>query len=149
MDGGYTVTDPRSHRTWRFADHGPGLAVLEQMDDRNGNWIAASRHDEAGVPSTVVHSGGYRLRIDSADGRVTGLYLTGAGEDGSDLRLVRYGYTQGDLTEVRNSSGLTPPVHLRRAGTRHLLDGHQRARVHVRVRRQGPVHARRAAQKGI
>ncbi|BCM69572.1 MULTISPECIES: putative T7SS-secreted protein [Streptomyces] len=105
VDGGYTVTDPRSHRTWHFADHGPGLAVLEQMDDRNGNWITFE-HDEAGVPSAVVHSGGYRLRIDSADGRVTGLYLTGAGEDGSDLRLVRYGYTQGDLTEVRNSSGL-------------------------------------------
>ncbi|MFF3329105.1 putative T7SS-secreted protein [Streptomyces sp. NPDC002888] len=105
VDDGYTITDPQTHRTWHFADHGPDLAVLEQIDDRNGNWITFD-HDEAGVPSAIVHSGGYRLRIDSADGRVTGLHLAGGGEDGADLQLVRYGYTQGNLTEVRNSSGL-------------------------------------------
>ncbi|MFI5681630.1 putative T7SS-secreted protein [Streptomyces cellulosae] len=105
VDNGYTITDPQTHRTWHFADHGPDLAVLEQIDDRNGNWITFD-HDEAGAPSAIVHSGGYRLRIDSADGRVTGLHLAGGGEDGADLQLVRYGYTQGNLTEVRNSSGL-------------------------------------------
>ncbi|MFF7091737.1 putative T7SS-secreted protein [Streptomyces rubradiris] len=105
VDDGYTVTDPRTGRTWHFADRGPDLAVLEQTADRNGDWITFE-HDEAGVPSAVVHSGGYRLRIESAGGRITGLYLAGAGEDGSDLPLVRYGYTRGNLTEVRNSCGL-------------------------------------------
>ncbi|MFG3010714.1 putative T7SS-secreted protein [Streptomyces cinerochromogenes] len=105
VDGGYTIADPRTGRTWHFADRGPDLALLEQIDDRNGNWITFE-HDEAGAPSAVVHSGGYRLRIESADGRVTGLYLAGGSEDGSDLRLIRYGYTEGNLTEVRNSSGL-------------------------------------------
>ncbi|WP_051858564.1 DUF6531 domain-containing protein [Streptomyces cellulosae] len=105
VDDGYTITDSQTRRTWHFVDHGADLAVLEQIDDRNGNWITFD-HDEAGAPSAVVHSGGYRLRVDSADGRVTGLHLAGGGEDGADLQLVRYGYTDGNLTEVRNSSGL-------------------------------------------
>ncbi|MEU1013899.1 DUF6531 domain-containing protein, partial [Streptomyces sp. NPDC005890] len=105
VDGGYTITDPRTHHTRHFADQGFGLAVLEQIDDRNGNWITFE-YDGAGVPSAVVHSGGYRLRIESADGRITGLYLAGGSEDGSDLQLIRYGYTQENVTEVRNSSGL-------------------------------------------
>ncbi|MFF8729541.1 putative T7SS-secreted protein [Streptomyces sp. NPDC015171] len=105
LDGGYTITDPRTRHTWHFADQGPGLAVLEQIDDRNGNWITFE-HDEAGVPSAIVHSGGYRLRVESADGRVTGLHLAGGGKDGSDLQLIRYGYTEGNLTEVTNSCGM-------------------------------------------
>ncbi|MEU0586703.1 putative T7SS-secreted protein [Streptomyces sp. NPDC006132] len=104
VDDGYTVTDPHTRRTRHFADHGADLAILKQIEDRNSNWITFE-HDEAGAPSAIVHSGGYRLRIDSADGRVTGLHLAG-GEDGADLQLVRYGYSQGNLTEVRNSSGL-------------------------------------------
>ncbi|MEU0009561.1 putative T7SS-secreted protein [Streptomyces sp. NPDC006314] len=104
VDDGYTITDPRTRLTRHFADRGPDLAVLEQIDDRNGNWITFE-YDEAGVPSAVVHSGGYRLRIESADGRVTALHLAGGDKDGSDLQLVRYGYAQGNLTEVRNSSG--------------------------------------------
>ncbi|MFI0808116.1 putative T7SS-secreted protein [Streptomyces echinatus] len=104
VDDGYTITDPGGHLTWHFADRGPGPAVLEQIDDRNGNWIVFE-YDDAGVPSAIVHSGGYRLRIDSADGRVTGLHLAGGAPDGSDLQLIGYGYTEGDLTEVRNASG--------------------------------------------
>ncbi|MEU9223814.1 putative T7SS-secreted protein [Streptomyces massasporeus] len=104
VDDGYTVTDPHTRRTRHFADHGADLAILKQIDDRNSNWITFE-HDEAGAPSAIVHSGGYRLRIDSADGRITGLHLAG-GEDGADLQLVRYGYSEGNLTEVRNSSGL-------------------------------------------
>ncbi|MGW5284358.1 putative T7SS-secreted protein [Streptomyces collinus] len=101
---GYTVTDPQARRVWHFAERNEALAELVQIDDGNGNWIGFE-YDEAGVPSAIVHSGGYRLRIDSAEGLVTGLHLAGGGEGGSDLRLVRYGYTQGNLTEVVNSSG--------------------------------------------
>jgi RHS repeat-associated protein len=104
VDGDYTINDPATGHTKRFTTRHDDLALLTQIEDRNGNWITFE-HDEAGAPSAIVHSGGYRLRIDSADGRVTGLHLAG-GEDGADLQLVRYGYSQGNLTEVRNSSGL-------------------------------------------
>ncbi|WP_430382954.1 putative T7SS-secreted protein [Streptomyces sp. P10-4] len=103
-DGGYTLTDPETGQVRHFTDRSETLAVLEQIDDRNGNWITFE-HDEAGAPSAVVHSGGYRLRIDSADGRVTALHLAGAVADGSARELIRYGYTDGHLTEVFNSSG--------------------------------------------
>ncbi|GGS24987.1 hypothetical protein GCM10010252_75110 [Streptomyces aureoverticillatus] len=107
-DGGYTVTDPATQRVWHFADRGDDLAVLEQIDDRNGNWITFE-YDAEGAPLSVVHSGGYRLRLTTEAGRVTALHLAGAAPDGTDRadqELVRYGYTDGDLTEVVNSSGL-------------------------------------------
>ncbi|MFI5972698.1 putative T7SS-secreted protein [Streptomyces sp. NPDC051452] len=101
---GYTVTDPQSRRVWHFTDRGEDLAELVQIDDGNGNWISFE-YDETGVPSGIAHSGGYRLRIDTAKGLVTGLHLVGGGDDGRDLALIRYGYAQGNLTDVGNSSG--------------------------------------------
>uniref|UniRef100_UPI000B02267C RHS repeat-associated core domain-containing protein n=1 Tax=Streptomyces cellulosae TaxID=1968 RepID=UPI000B02267C len=99
-DGGYTVTDPQTRRVWHFADRGPDLAVLEQIDDRNGNWITFE-YDAEGTPLAVVSSAGYDVRISTEAGRVTDLRLAAA-----DQVLMRYGYTDGHLTEVINSSGL-------------------------------------------
>ncbi|MER5304787.1 putative T7SS-secreted protein [Streptomyces lasiicapitis] len=104
-DGGYTITDPATSRVWHFTDHGDDLAVLEQIDDRNGNWITFE-YDAEGAPLSVVHSGGYHVRLTTEAGRVTALHLAGAAPDGTDQELIRYGYTDGDLTEVVNSSGL-------------------------------------------
>ncbi|MGW0204828.1 putative T7SS-secreted protein [Streptomyces sp. NPDC003233] len=101
---GYTVTDPQTRQVWHFADRNDELAELVQIDDSNGNWITFE-YDGAGVPSGIAHSAGYRLRIDSAEGLITGLHLVGGADDGSDLALIRYGYTSGNLAEVRNSSG--------------------------------------------
>ncbi|MGW0285855.1 putative T7SS-secreted protein [Streptomyces sp. NPDC003236] len=100
VDGGYTVTDPQTRRTWHFADRGENLAVLEQIDDRNGNWITFE-YDAEGTPLAVVSSSGQGVRITTESGRVTALHLATTGEE-----LKRYGYTDGDLTEVVNSSGL-------------------------------------------
>ncbi|MEU2560082.1 putative T7SS-secreted protein [Streptomyces longispororuber] len=108
VDGGYTLTDPGTRQTWHFADRGDGLAVLEQIDDRNGNWITFA-YDADGAPRSLAHSGGYHVRLTTEAGRVTALHLTGAAPDGTDQELVRYGYTDGRLTEVVNSSGL--PLH--------------------------------------
>ncbi|MEU6736622.1 putative T7SS-secreted protein [Streptomyces physcomitrii] len=105
VDGGYTVTDPATGRTWHFADQDEHLAVLEQLDDRNGNWITFA-YDTDGTPLGLTHSAGHRLRITAAEGRVRALHLSGGAEDGTDLALIRYGYTDGNLTEVVNSSGL-------------------------------------------
>ncbi|WP_263166601.1 putative T7SS-secreted protein [Streptomyces sp. SCSIO ZS0520] len=105
VDGGYTVTDPATGRTWHFADQDEHLAVLEQIDDRNGNWITFA-YDAEGTPLGLTHSAGHRLRITAAEGRVRALHLSGGADDGTDLALIRYGYTDGNLTEVVNSSGL-------------------------------------------
>ncbi|MFE1347384.1 putative T7SS-secreted protein [Streptomyces sp. NPDC058757] len=104
VQDGYTITDPVSGRVRHFTDHGDDLALLAQIDDRNGNWIAFE-HDEAGAPVAIVHHGGYHLKLTTAEGRVTALHLAGAAHDGTDQEILRYGYTDGHLTEVTNSSG--------------------------------------------
>ncbi|MFF5635437.1 putative T7SS-secreted protein [Streptomyces sp. NPDC012825] len=104
VEDGYTITDPDTRTVRHFADHGDGLALLVQIDDRNGNRIAFE-YDEAGAPTAVVHHGGYHLKLTTDAGRVTALHLAGAAPDGSDQEILRYGYTEGHLTEVVNSSG--------------------------------------------
>ncbi|MGJ0154588.1 putative T7SS-secreted protein [Streptomyces sp. CH8.1] len=93
-DGGYTVTDPESGHVRHFTADG----LLTQLDDRNGAWIAFE-YDDAGTPTAVSHSGGYEIRLASSEGRITGLALA----DGTEV--LRYGYTDGHLTRVTNSSG--------------------------------------------
>ncbi|MGW7431119.1 putative T7SS-secreted protein [Streptomyces sp. NPDC054861] len=104
VEDGYTITDPGTGRVWHFVDHSAGLALLAQIDDRNGRWIAFE-HDEAGAPTSIVHHGGYHLKLTTSEGRVTALHLAGAAADGSDQEILRYGYTDGHLTEVTDSSG--------------------------------------------
>ncbi|WSQ11534.1 DUF6531 domain-containing protein [Streptomyces sp. NBC_01231] len=99
-DGGYTVIDPQTRRVWHFADRGDDLAVLEQIDDRNGNWITFE-YDAEGTPLGIVSSAGYDVRISTEAGRITALHLSAV-----DQVLMRYGYTDGHLTEVVNSSSL-------------------------------------------
>ncbi|MFE1415551.1 putative T7SS-secreted protein [Streptomyces sp. NPDC058746] len=108
-EGDYTITDPELGRTRRFAaplsddlqDAGNtyGLGVIDQIEDRNGN-VITFEYDEWGTPLGIAHSGGYHLRFETADGRITGLHLA------SSSRILGYGYTDGHLTEVVNSSGL-------------------------------------------
>jgi len=98
-NGGYMVTDPTTHRVWHFADRTDDLAVLEQIDDRNGNWITFE-YDAGGTPLAVISSGGYHVRVTTEASRVTALHLAATGEE-----LKRYAYTDGHLTEVINSSG--------------------------------------------
>ncbi|MDX2562516.1 DUF6531 domain-containing protein [Streptomyces sp. TX20-6-3] len=105
VEDGYTVTDPDSGTVRHFADHGRKLALLAQIDDRNGRWIAFE-HDETGAPTAIVHHGGYHLKLTTDEGRVTALHLAEAAADGSDQEILRYGYTAGHLTEVTNSSGV-------------------------------------------
>ncbi|WP_078946124.1 putative T7SS-secreted protein [Streptomyces exfoliatus] len=104
VEGGYTITDPVTRTVRHFVDHGDELALLAQIDDRNGRWIAFE-YDESGTPTAIAHHGGYVLKLTTAEGRVTALHLAGAAPDGSDQEILRYGYTEGHLTEVTNSSG--------------------------------------------
>ncbi|MEU5643835.1 putative T7SS-secreted protein, partial [Streptomyces milbemycinicus] len=108
VEGDYTLTDPDTGRTWYFTGPeggGDGEALLAEIGDRNGHRLTFE-YDTDGAPAGIVHSGGYHLKITTADGRITALHLAGAAPDGSDQELIRYAYTDGNLTEVINSSGL-------------------------------------------
>ncbi|MFF3653292.1 putative T7SS-secreted protein [Streptomyces sp. NPDC002181] len=103
-DGDWTLTDPGTGHVRRFSPpagdpDGDGIAPIAQLEDRNGNLITFE-YDEHGTPLGIAHSAGYRLRFDTADGRITALHL------GGGPRLLAYGYADGNLTEVVNSSGL-------------------------------------------
>ncbi|MEV0094308.1 DUF6531 domain-containing protein [Streptomyces sp. NPDC050738] len=106
--GEYTLTDPASGRVLHFdapADGRNGIALLAQISDRTGQWITFS-YDAEGAPSTITHSGGYRLKLTTEDGRITALHLAGAAENGEDAEIVRFGYDEaGHLASVTNSSG--------------------------------------------
>ncbi|WP_436787585.1 DUF6531 domain-containing protein [Yinghuangia sp. YIM S10712] len=114
--GVFTVTDPRRGWSWSFAPvpgrAGPVLPI-RSISDRNGNRIEFS-YDKAGMPYEVVHSGGYRIAVDTADERVAGLRLLGAdpatharsADSSASIDLVRFAYDEpGNVTEVVNSSG--------------------------------------------
>ncbi|MGY0059881.1 putative T7SS-secreted protein [Streptomyces sp. LZ34] len=103
VEGDYTLTDPDTGRTWYFTGPeggGDGEALLAEISDRNGHRLTFE-YDQHGAPTGIVHSGGYHLNITTDQGRITALHLAGA-----DQELIRYAYTDGNLTEVTNSSGL-------------------------------------------
>ncbi|WP_331449183.1 putative T7SS-secreted protein [Streptomyces prasinus] len=112
-DGDYTLTDPDTGLTLHFTappdaePGGDGTAWLASVTDRNGHTITVDRTED-GLPLSLVHSAGHRVRLTCADGRITALALAGADEDGTGLPLMAYGYDQdGNLTTVTKPSGAT------------------------------------------
>ncbi|HEV7935717.1 MAG TPA: RHS repeat-associated core domain-containing protein [Actinomadura sp.] len=101
-EGGHAITDPESGRTLHFAPvAGAYGQPLRAITDRNGNRIDLD-YDAEGILTEVRHSGGYRIGVETTEGLITALRL----RDADDAVLVRFGYEDGDLTEVINSSGL-------------------------------------------
>jgi RHS repeat-associated protein len=124
-DGAYTISDPGRGWTWRFATPAtsngsrpwgdPVQWPLAALTDRNGHRIDVV-YDGDGAPVEVVHSGGYRIGVQTEEHRVVGLMLLGSGRGSAEsagsggtateTELARFGYDEaGDLTEVVNSSG--------------------------------------------
>ncbi|MEV2255832.1 DUF6531 domain-containing protein [Streptomyces sp. NPDC050147] len=104
-DGGYRVTDTVTGHRRYFAPPVDDVALLVRISDRNHNSIDID-HEADGTPLAIRHSGGYHLKLAVEDERITMLSLAGAAEDGADALIKRYGYTDGNLTHVINSSGL-------------------------------------------
>jgi len=111
-DGDYTVTDLETGLTRHFTappggePGGDGIAWLERTEDRNGNAWTIDRTED-GLPLALVHSAGHHVKLTTAGGLITALSLAGAGEAGTDLPLMRYGYQDGNLTTVTKPSGAT------------------------------------------
>ncbi|WP_033287996.1 RHS repeat-associated core domain-containing protein [Amycolatopsis jejuensis] len=97
-DGSYLVEDQETSAAMRFTGD---TGALLSLTDRHGHRIDYLR-DAEGTPVEVQHSAGYRVRVTTSGGRVTAYHSIGAGPD---VELVRFGYTDGRLTEVVNPSG--------------------------------------------
>ncbi|MEV0323626.1 RHS repeat-associated core domain-containing protein [Streptomyces sp. NPDC050658] len=102
-DGGYEVVNPLTGLVRRFAPPVDGTAVISRFYDRNDNSVEFE-YDAFGTPLEIRHSAGYRLKPTVESGRVIALALVEAGEGGSDVTVRRFGYTDGNLTEVYNTS---------------------------------------------
>ncbi|MEU2625438.1 DUF6531 domain-containing protein [Kitasatospora sp. NPDC007106] len=103
--GTYTLTDRSDGLTRTFTTRpGAQIALLTRVRDRHGRHYDLA-YDADGAPVSITHSGGYQLLVTVDAGRITALRLAGGGEDGHDALLLRYGYTDGHLASVYNSSG--------------------------------------------
>ncbi|GLF95590.1 RHS repeat protein [Streptomyces yaizuensis] len=111
-DGDYMVTDPDNGLICHFTappgsePGGDGTAWLSSITERNGHTITIDRRED-GLPLALVHSAGHRVELSLANGLVTALSLAGAGEGGTGLPLMNYGYQDGNLTTVTKPSGAT------------------------------------------
>jgi RHS repeat-associated protein len=99
----YATRDPWTGVVHRFVGSpytSGGLYWLADTEDRNGNTLHFVR-DAEGLPSAVVHHGGYDVRIgsDRARGRVTSVELR---TPEGPVPVASYGYEGGDLAEVRS-----------------------------------------------
>ena len=123
-EGAFTVTDPQAGLVWRF-ERRPGYSQagetgelpLVSVTDRSGDQVCIS-YAPSGEPAWITHSGGYRVRVVMAGGRIAGLALAGpdpaglalAGPDpaGPEVPLAGYRYDPaGNLARIVNSSGKT------------------------------------------
>ncbi|SIS22020.1 putative T7SS-secreted protein [Williamsia sterculiae] len=113
--GGYVLTDRTGDRHYWFdpkpqlggADIDAGAFTVSAITDRNRNRILFGYSDK-GVPISVEHSGGYRISIDTVDGRVTryrAITVDAMGVTSTTLR--EFGYTEGDLTWITDAAGAT------------------------------------------
>lgn len=103
--GGYHVRDRSTGLTREFTVSAGGTeALLTRVRDCHGRHYTLA-YDEDGVPLSITHSGGYELRVTVDADRITALRLANATETGGEALLLRYGYTDGHLSAVYNSSG--------------------------------------------
>ncbi|PZH15644.1 type IV secretion protein Rhs [Streptomyces sp. NTH33] len=111
-NGDYTVTDLDTGLVRHFAappgsePGDDGTAWLASVTERNGHTVTVDRAED-GLPTALVHSAGHWVKLATAEGRITALFLAGVGENGADLPLMAYGYQDGNLTTVTRPSGAT------------------------------------------
>ncbi|WP_067817453.1 putative T7SS-secreted protein [Nocardia inohanensis] len=123
--GGYRVWDCDRELLWHFApdpvlgglDAALGNYAISAITDRHRNRIRF-HYDADGNPLEITHTGGYTVRLTTAEGRVTSLAVVDRTAATETLIPVRhFGYDSGELTSVTNSYGGT---------TRYTYDEHHR-----------------------
>ncbi|NUS64620.1 MAG: RHS repeat protein [Saccharothrix sp.] len=103
-DGTYSLHKPESGWTLAFQRRGFRTHALATITNRCGHFIEF-RYEDDGIPAEVIHSGGYRVEVESEYGQVTRLRL--ADGHGGGITVMQYRYDErGDLVEIVNSSGL-------------------------------------------
>ncbi|MGI5221787.1 putative T7SS-secreted protein [Nocardia sp. CA-290969] len=108
--GGYRIRDRRRELIWHFApepeigglDIRLGNYAVSAITDRHHNRIRF-HYDRDGAPVEVTHSGGYRIRVSTAHGRITGLALVTG--DGTTTPLRTFTYDGGNLVAVTDAAG--------------------------------------------
>ncbi|MFI9358585.1 DUF6531 domain-containing protein [Streptomyces lydicus] len=109
IQGDWAIHDPETGHTRYFsqAEHSSDIALLDEINDRQGNRITFDYDDQTGAPVEIRHSAGYHLKFTTDDhGRITALHLASADDDGSDALVMSYDHdTDGNLTSVTNSTG--------------------------------------------
>ncbi|MCD2194478.1 DUF6531 domain-containing protein [Actinomycetospora endophytica] len=104
-DGASVVVDDLDgERRRHFSGHGAQRWLTAVVDHQGRRYDVDRLAD--GTPLEIRHHGGYRVTVLTARDRIVGYDLVGAGPDGSDRALVRFGYEAGNLTAVVTSSGL-------------------------------------------
>ena len=139
--GGYRVDDPITGQSRHFSPPRDGLGR---------SWSESPTATTTRSPSTTTprhplairHSGGYHLTL-TTDGRPGHRPRPGRRRPRTaPTSPQRYGYTDGNLTTVTNSSGL--PLQFTYDERRRVIvvDRHQRQPLRLHLRRRGPVHRR-------
>ncbi|MET9220739.1 RHS repeat-associated core domain-containing protein [Streptomyces sp. NPDC003300] len=100
---GMTVHLPESGTTHHFFPRkGAAELLLRRTVDRNGNTVDVT-YTPGGVPLTVESSGGYRIGVETRDGRITAMRLL---SDTREPSLVTYGYDdRGNLNRTVDANG--------------------------------------------
>ncbi|GAB2660720.1 hypothetical protein GCM10027169_24370 [Gordonia jinhuaensis] len=113
--GGYALRDQHGNRCYWFdpkpqlngADSAVGAFSISAVTDRYNNRILFG-YTDMGVPSSVEHSGGYRILVDTADSRIIRYRAVILTPDGVDAHVLReFAYADGNLAAVTNSDGAT------------------------------------------
>ncbi|MFI0905802.1 RHS repeat-associated core domain-containing protein [Streptomyces sioyaensis] len=105
--GDWALQRPDTGHTRYFspAPHAAGLALLDEISDRNGNRITFDYDDRTGAPVAIRHGAGHHLLLTTEEDRITALHLAGAAPDGGDQLIRQYQYTDGHLTTATSADG--------------------------------------------
>jgi RHS repeat-associated protein len=99
---GFEVRDEQ-RRTLRFAERAGARWLLSAIEDANGNAILFT-YDKTGALREVVHTGGYRLKVEGTASQIERVSLLA---DEGEIELIRYEYDEGGrLAAVIDGSGL-------------------------------------------
>ncbi|OYD71380.1 putative T7SS-secreted protein [Rhodococcus sp. OK302] len=109
--GGYRIENPERAIIWHFAperaaaglDIEVGNFAISAITDQHKNRIRF-HYNTSGEPTEIVHSGGYRILVDTTAGRVAALSVASRDQN---TTVRRFSYRDGNLAAVTTGTGAT------------------------------------------